>query len=66
MELYYGKWYFGIQWDKISSIPDRYAKYLDINWLIPKARFWGYREEWYDGPLRTFGFWFFNVGWGLW
>lgn len=24
-------------------------------------RYWGYRLDWYDGPIYTFGFWFFCV-----
>lgn len=35
------------------------------NWLPPKHRYWGYRKDWYDGPMSSFGFWFFNVGWRL-
>ncbi len=36
-------------------------------WLSPRGgnRYWGYREDWYDGPIYSFGFWYFNVyaGW---
>lgn len=35
-----------------------------FNWLRPDIRYWGYRNDWYDGPLPSFGFWFFNINWG--
>lgn len=33
-----------------------------IYWnLLPKElRYWGYKQDWYDGPVPCFGFWFFH------
>lgn len=36
-----------------------------FNWLAKDIRYWGYEEAWYDGPLPSFGFWFFNISWVL-
>ena len=34
--------------------------------LLPRnLRYWGYRQDWYDGPLSHFGWWFGNVSWCL-
>ncbi len=35
------------------------------NWLPPELRYFGYRKDWYDGPLSHFGWWFGNVSWRL-
>lgn len=32
-----------------------------INWLPRGHRYLGYRRDWYDGPLFSYGFWWFNV-----
>ena len=64
MKLYYGKWWFGFEWDKHPT-HDIYRKYIyPFNYLENK-RYWGYFEDFYDGPLPSFGFWFFNVSWSL-
>lgn len=28
-----------------------------------EERFWGYRQDYYDGPIGTFGLWFFQWAW---
>lgn len=33
-----------------------------FNWLPREYRYVGLIETWYDGPIYSFGFWFFNVG----
>lgn len=33
------------------------------NWLDKDIRYWGFEQDWYDGPLSSFGFWFFNWSW---
>ena len=33
------------------------------NWLPKHGRFIGFDEDWYDHPLPTIGFWFFNFSW---
>ncbi|QIG65795.1 hypothetical protein phiOC_p130 [Ochrobactrum phage vB_OspM_OC] len=33
------------------------------NWLPKEERFWGYRQNWYDGPHKLFGLWFINLSW---
>jgi hypothetical protein len=30
------------------------------NTLPSKARYWGYKKDWHDGPIPCFGFWFFH------
>lgn len=36
--------------------------YLDF-WSHPSVRFLGYRSDWYDGPMKSFGFWFMHLCW---
>jgi hypothetical protein len=64
MKLFYGKWWFGVEWKKHEK-HDIYLRYFyPFNWIdIPKHRYWGHQEYYYDGPLPSFGFWFFNVTW---
>lgn len=32
--------------------------------LLPKEyRYWGAEYIWYDGPHRTFGFWYCSISW---
>lgn len=33
-----------------------------FNWLPKEYRYLGYSYDWYDGPIHSFGFWFFNAG----
>lgn len=33
------------------------------NWLPDHLRYFGYCQDWYDGPLSSFGFWFINWTW---
>ena len=33
------------------------------NYLPKNIRYLGFRYEWYDGPINSIGFWFFNIGW---
>lgn len=35
------------------------------NWLPKRLRHFGYVQDWYDGPLSSFGFWFINWTWSL-
>lgn len=30
------------------------------NWLDPTVRHFGFRADWYDGPIWSFGFWWFH------
>lgn len=63
MKVYYGKWWISFDWDKHPEY-DMYRKYISpFNWLSKDARYWGYDDNWYDGPHPSFGFWFFNVNW---
>lgn len=33
---------------------------------LPKhLRYFGYYQEWYDGPFSSFGLWFTNITWRL-
>lgn len=32
--------------------------------LVPEVRYFGYLETWHDGPIYTFGFWWFSIGAG--
>jgi len=54
-----------IEWGKYSE--NGYQFYIEYlpNWLPEKYRYWGSRSYWYDGPHRTWGFWYFNIGWSL-
>lgn len=33
-----------------------------FNWLAPEDRFFGYQQDYYDGNIHLFGFWWFNAG----
>ena len=35
------------------------------NWLPRTHRYWGYEEDWHDGQIYHFGFWFFNWSWNF-
>lgn len=42
--------------------------YYHLYWwnTLPKElRYFGYRQDWYDGPLSSFGYWFGNISWKL-
>jgi hypothetical protein len=39
--------------------------YFAPNWLPPDCRYFGYTQDWYDGPLSTLGLWWFNFSWRL-
>lgn len=30
------------------------------NFLPKDLRYFGYQQRWYDGPILSFGFWFFH------
>lgn len=53
-----------VQWSR-RGIADYYWLYYAPNWLGPRLRYFGYAQEWYDGPFSSFGFWWFNVCWRL-
>lgn len=37
-----------------------------FNYLPKEGRYLGYHNLYYDAPIHTFGFWFFNCGyWGF-
>ena len=42
---------------------DRVYYFYWWNWLPPDVRYWGPQCMWYDGPHRSFGFWFTNISW---
>jgi hypothetical protein len=48
----------GVMWDD-------YYHVFWWNWLPKKYRYFGYREDFYDHPLYSFGLWFTNVSWFL-
>ena len=55
-----GSWdakYFGVEIKK-TAYYIAYQPHKD-------CRFWGYRDEWYDGPIRTWSAWyfFFQIVW---
>ena len=53
-----------VKWSR-RGIDDYYWLYYTPNWLGPRLRYFGYGQEWYDGPFSSFGFWWFNVCWRL-
>lgn len=55
----YGKWFIGFNLGGYYFYP--------FNWLPnePNLRYLGYHVDWYDGPLPSFGCWFFNISWGI-
>lgn len=57
MRVAYGRWFVGVRWR------DDWAWLYPFNRLPPDSRYWGYEVDYYDGPLPTFGLWFFNVSW---
>lgn len=44
---------------------EEYWIYFAPNWLPPGCRYLGYAQDWYDGPISSFGFWWFNICWRL-
>lgn len=49
-----GNWkdqFFGVEINK-TAYYIAYQKY-------PEHRFWGFNEDWYDGPIRTWSAWYF-------
>lgn len=57
----FGKWHFGFRWRNNGPY------FYPFNYLRNKElRYWGYESNWYDGPIHSFGFWFFNASWGGW
>lgn len=52
----------GIEWGGPEN--DWYHFYW-FNYLPENLRFIGYEQLWYDGPLSSFGFWFFTIAWRL-
>jgi hypothetical protein len=57
LTVFRGRWYFGIEfgWRWIHF----------FNYLPPGHRHLGLMRGWYDGPLNSLGFWFFNVAWNF-
>lgn len=41
---------------------DWYWIYI-FNWLPADIRYLGYEQDWYDHPISSLGFWFFNITW---
>lgn len=37
--------------------------YFTPNWLPSELRYFGLCRDWHDGPIISFGFWWFNVAW---
>lgn len=35
--------------------------YIGMNRLPPSDRYWGRQSNWYDGPIESFGFWWFHI-----
>lgn len=59
-------WISKFNWarDNYKGHPHRIDYYITwFNWLPKEARFWGLEQDWYDGPHKCFGFWFFNWAW---
>lgn len=63
MKFNCGKWWFGFEWDKNEKYNIYLKNIYPFNWLVKDVRYWGYFEDYYDGTLPSFGFWFFNVSW---
>jgi hypothetical protein len=57
MKFDYGWWYFGVRW------AGEWAWFYPFNWLATQDRYWGRGDMYHDGPLPTFGLWFFNISW---
>lgn len=57
------KWYkSGVSW---GGPTDDWYYIFWWNWLPPHLRYIGYVQDWYDGPLSSFGLWFTNITWTL-
>jgi len=54
--------YAGVEWGGPKA--DWYYFYW-WNWLHADYRYVGYQQDWYDGPIYHFGFWFFNWSWSF-
>lgn len=52
----------GIEWGGPNQ--DWYWFYW-WNWLPKDLRYFGYTQDWYDGPMSSFGLWFINLTWRL-
>lgn len=56
-----------MKWDKTGITwggpNDNWYWFNWWNWLPPHLRYIGYSQDWYDGPISTFGFWFINWSW---
>lgn len=57
MTFDYGRWYFGWKWSNGRSW------LYPFNWLEKRYRYWGRQDLFHDGPLPTYGLWFFNISW---
>ena len=53
----------GVEWGGTEQYPLYHFYWW--NWLPPYLRYLGYAQDWYDGPMSSFGFWWFNWGWRL-
>lgn len=51
----------GVNWGGPEE--DHWYHFYWWNWLPPELRYIGYVQDWYDGPMSSFGFWFFNWTW---
>lgn len=57
------KWYKdGITW---GGPQDDWYCFFWWNWLPKEYRYIGYSQDWYDGPLSSFGLWFINLTWNF-
>lgn len=62
MKLDSGKWWLAIDYGPQDSRGEHLTSLTLFNWLDPKYRFWGRQYDYYDGPIYSLGFWFFNLG----
>lgn len=60
--------YDHIEWGKYTNAVTgkteyAYWFYFWPNWLPKDIRYFGYHLDWYDHPIASFGFWYFNLSW---
>ena len=49
--------------DKYIGIQRKNGMCYYMNWVLKPYRTWGYQEDYYDGPLKSFYLWFIAFQW---
>lgn len=62
MKLGLGWWWCSVDYGPKSIHGDHLSTLTLFNWLEKDHRFWGRRYDYYDGPIYSLGFWYFNMG----